>query len=113
MILPFLCLWIEMPCDFHYRRVEAAWCSLTCGRPGAPLVLFAGETGPVGVGGGVARGRFSATGDQHGLRLQRALGNLGKAKHFPTLVSFISSELDMEPLVSVIDPVWNETLPTS
>ena len=36
-----------------------------------------------------------------------------KAKHFPTLVSFINSELDMDTLVSVIDPVWNETLPTS
>jgi len=36
-----------------------------------------------------------------------------KAKHFPTLVSFINSELHMDPLVSVIDPVWNETLPTS
>ena len=36
-----------------------------------------------------------------------------KAKHFPTLVSFINSELDMGPLVSVIDPVWNEILPTS
>ena len=36
-----------------------------------------------------------------------------KAKHFPTLVSFINAELDMDTLVSVIDPVWNETLPTS
>ena len=36
-----------------------------------------------------------------------------KAKHFPTLVSFINAELDMDMLVSVIDPVWNETLPTS
>ena len=36
-----------------------------------------------------------------------------KAKHFPTVVSFINSELDMGPLVSVIDPVWNEILPTS
>ena len=36
-----------------------------------------------------------------------------KAKHFPTLMSFINAELDMDTLVSVIDPVWNETLPTS
>jgi len=36
-----------------------------------------------------------------------------KAKHFPTLVSFINAELDMDTLVSVMDPVWNETLPTS
>ena len=36
-----------------------------------------------------------------------------KDKHFPTLVSFINAELDMDTLVSVIDPVWNETLPTS
>ena len=36
-----------------------------------------------------------------------------KAKHFPTLVSFINAELDMDTLVSVIDPFWNETLPTS
>ena len=36
-----------------------------------------------------------------------------KAKHFPSLVSFINAELDMDTLVSVIDPVWNETLPTS
>jgi len=36
-----------------------------------------------------------------------------KAKHFPTLVSFINAELDMDTLVSVIDPVWNETLPTT
>ena len=36
-----------------------------------------------------------------------------KAKHFPALVSFINAELDMDTLVSVIDPVWNETLPTS
>ena len=36
-----------------------------------------------------------------------------KAKHFPSLVSFINAELDMDSLVSVIDPVWNETLPTS
>ena len=36
-----------------------------------------------------------------------------KGKHFPTLVSFINAELDMDTLVSVIDPVWNETLPTS
>ena len=36
-----------------------------------------------------------------------------KAKHFPTLVSFINAELDMDALVSVMDPVWNETLPTS
>ena len=36
-----------------------------------------------------------------------------KAKHFPTLVSFINAELDMDTLVSVIDPAWNETLPTS
>ena len=36
-----------------------------------------------------------------------------KAKHFPNLVSFINAELDMDTLVSVIDPVWNETLPTS
>ena len=36
-----------------------------------------------------------------------------KAKHFPILVSFINAELDMDTLVSVIDPVWNETLPTS
>ena len=36
-----------------------------------------------------------------------------KAKHFPNLVSFINAELDMDSLVSVIDPVWNETLPTS
>ena len=36
-----------------------------------------------------------------------------KAKHFPTLVSFINAELDMDTLVSVIDPEWNETLPTS
>ena len=36
-----------------------------------------------------------------------------KAKHFPTLVSFINAGLDMDTLVSVIDPVWNETLPTS
>ena len=36
-----------------------------------------------------------------------------KAKHFPTLVSFINAELDMDTLVSLIDPVWNETLPTS
>jgi len=36
-----------------------------------------------------------------------------KAKHFPTLLSFINSELDIDPLVSVIDPVWNETLRTS
>jgi len=36
-----------------------------------------------------------------------------KAKHFPALVSFINVELDMDTLVSVIDPVWNETLPTS
>ena len=36
-----------------------------------------------------------------------------KAKHFPTLLSFINSELHMDPLVSVIEPVWNETLPTS
>jgi hypothetical protein len=36
-----------------------------------------------------------------------------KAKHSPTLVSFINAELDMDTLASVIDPVWNETLPTS
>ena len=36
-----------------------------------------------------------------------------KAKHFPTLVSLINSELHMNPLVIVIEPVWNETLPTS
>ena len=36
-----------------------------------------------------------------------------KAKHFPSLVSFINAEVDMDALVSVIDPVWNETLPTS
>ena len=36
-----------------------------------------------------------------------------KAKHFPSLVSFINAEVDMDTLVSVIDPVWNETLPTS
>ena len=36
-----------------------------------------------------------------------------KPKLFPTLVSFINSELDMDPLLSVIDPVCNETLPTS
>lgn len=36
-----------------------------------------------------------------------------KAKHFPTLRSFINAELDMDTLVSSIDPVWNETLPTS
>ncbi len=36
-----------------------------------------------------------------------------KSKHFPSLVSFINAELDMDTLVSVIDPVWNETLPTS
>ena len=36
-----------------------------------------------------------------------------KAKHFPSLVSFINAELDMDALVSVMDPVWNETLPTS
>lgn len=36
-----------------------------------------------------------------------------KAKHFPTLRSFINAELDMDTLVSGIDPVWNETLPTS
>ena len=36
-----------------------------------------------------------------------------KAKHFPALVSFINAELDMDTLVSVMDPVWNETLPTS
>ena len=36
-----------------------------------------------------------------------------KAKHFPTLESFINAELDMDTLVSVMDPVWNETLPTS
>jgi len=36
-----------------------------------------------------------------------------KAQHFPTLVSFINAEPDMDLLVSVIDPVWNETLPTS
>ena len=35
-----------------------------------------------------------------------------KAKHFPTLVSFINAEPTWT-LVSVIDPVWNETLPTS
>ena len=28
-------------------------------------------------------------------------------------MSFINAELDMDTLVSVIDPVWNETLPTS
>ena len=36
-----------------------------------------------------------------------------KAKHFPTLVSFINAEQDMDTLVSVFYPVWNETLPTS
>jgi len=36
-----------------------------------------------------------------------------KAKHFPTLRSFINAELDMDTLVSGIDPIWNETLPTS
>ena len=36
-----------------------------------------------------------------------------KGKHFPDLVSFINAELDMDSLVSAIDPVWNETLPTS
>ena len=36
-----------------------------------------------------------------------------KAKHSPTSVSFVNAELDMDTLVSVIDPVWNETLPTS
>lgn len=36
-----------------------------------------------------------------------------RAKHSPTLVSFVNSELHMDPLVSVIDSGWNETLPTS
>ena len=36
-----------------------------------------------------------------------------KATHFPALVSFINSELDMDTLVSIFDPVWKETLPTS
>ena len=36
-----------------------------------------------------------------------------KSKHFPALTSFINAELDMDALVSMIDPVWNETLPTS
>lgn len=36
-----------------------------------------------------------------------------KAEYFPALVSFINAEMDMDSLVSVIDPVWNETLPTS
>jgi len=36
-----------------------------------------------------------------------------KAQHFPALRSFINAELDMDTLVSAIDPVWNETLPTS
>ena len=36
-----------------------------------------------------------------------------KAKQFPTLMSFNNAELDMDTLVSVIDPVWNKTLPTN
>lgn len=36
-----------------------------------------------------------------------------KASHFPALASFINVEPDMDALVSMIDPVWNETLPTS
>lgn len=36
-----------------------------------------------------------------------------KAKQFPTLISFNNAELDMDTLVSVIDPVWNKTLPTN
>ena len=36
-----------------------------------------------------------------------------KAEYFPALVSFINAEMDMDSLVSGIDPVWNETLPTS
>ena len=36
-----------------------------------------------------------------------------KAKHFPTLLSLINSELDIDPLVRVIDPAWNKTPPTS
>ena len=36
-----------------------------------------------------------------------------KAKHFPDLMSFINAEMDMDTLVSALDPAWNETLPTS
>lgn len=36
-----------------------------------------------------------------------------KARHFPALASYINAEPDMDALVSTIDPVWNETLPTS
>ena len=36
-----------------------------------------------------------------------------KAKHLPNLLSFNNSQLDIDPLVRVIDPVWNETLSTS
>ena len=36
-----------------------------------------------------------------------------KNKHFPSLVSFINAEVDMDALVSAVDPIWNETLPTT
>jgi thiol-disulfide isomerase/thioredoxin len=35
------------------------------------------------------------------------------ADRFPEFTSFISAENDMDSIVSVVDPFWNEVLPTS
>jgi thiol-disulfide isomerase/thioredoxin len=36
-----------------------------------------------------------------------------RAKHFPAFETLLRNEADMDTLVSVIDPAWNEILPTT
>ena len=36
-----------------------------------------------------------------------------RAKHFPEWDTYQRAEVDMDRLVSVVDPAWNEVLPTS
>ena len=36
-----------------------------------------------------------------------------RKEHFPEFRSYLRNELEMDTLVSVVDPAWNELLPTT
>lgn len=44
---------------------------------------------------------------------ERARVETFRAKHFPQLATWLRSTVEMDAIASVVDPAWNEILPTS